>query len=426
MCGGGPLFEDASEANAGQSDGALLTSDVVDPLILCAIREVRNQKDQTRRDYHSLRSYIDNYRTRADNLESQVREWCDELEDSAIQRERTVSSYMRKYNHLETGQDALLKWIRALEHKLENREMTSSCSGTCRYQVDALSRRMETMEKQMQALENNCNKNINSLSLKFNSLQKQTSENTQTIRKALSQASPTTKPGTMEARLTNMAHTVDLHGHYFSEVRDRIMQQETTMMHNQELVDSLPKSKDLEDHIEEAVIRIHARTINQSISEIYQSQEQRTASLEDRISRQALENEERFESLAKADKRFRSKLFESRKHADSSFADLKSSLEGQIAAHQETVEVHNKSLIDSFNETLFNFATALQDDHLSGMNTSISQQAGQLEQLQNQYIDVEAHLHRQMAAKPNSIASTTVAGPARPVAPELQTTSVPA
>lgn len=431
MCGGGPLFgNDDAHTIPHQSAEKLTTTNVVDPLVLSMVRELRSYEKQAKRDYHSLRGYIDSYRARADSLESQVRTWCDEIDESVIQHDRTVNSYVSRYNHLETEQDALLKRIRVLEHTFENRQAISACSKACYDQDDLLWRKMRTMDEKIRRLEDqgkDKDKKIDRLSALCDTLRKRAAKHERDVQdslaSALSTSSETAGSATAKlvGRLTSLAQTIDLHRHYFDEIRDRVIQQETTTREARDLIDSFPQGKGLEDCIEKIAIRIYPQIVSNGLQELRESQEQWTASIDDRLSQQVLASEERYDLLKKADKMLDSRLSKSKKKANSALAEVKSSFGVQIAAHKDAADDQSKSLIASFNDELIDFAKELQVNHLTGMKSHILQHADLLQQLQSQHDILEAGFRQQTTDRFNM----TMFGPIRPDTPRNQSTPVP-
>lgn len=474
MCGGGPLFENYDEAKSESGQSAAEepaetppTADENDPVRLMQ-EAIESQQAQARKDYHTLHGYIEGYRARADNLETQVGKWCDELEETAAGHKKTVATYMKKYHHLGGVQNGIMARVHSLEVLLANQQTSKGCSKTCHCQNDSIPKWTSKMEARMQVLEYQCKKKddkIQSLSARCDTLQKRAARHERETQDKLSSALPTKSKSDaagpastveVDARLTNLAETIAVHGHYFEEIRDRVLHQESATKEARELVDNLPQSQGLEGRIEEAVTRIHKENIDQRRQEIQQYLDKLAKSVEDYLAQQALANQERFKLLEKADQNLDSKLSKSKKetgsvlayvktsidgqiaahkeaadvgikkldaelakskeHTDSVLAGWKSSLDSQIAAYREVADVETKGLIASFNEKLIDFARELQGDHLIGMKAQIQRQADQLQHLQSQHDALKARLDQHSTAQPD----IPVVDPVAPATPLFQ------
>lgn len=396
MCGGGPLFDDAEEAVQDQTaDQPRPLADESENRVRTVIREMQTLRDQARRDYYGLRGYIENYRTRADSLEAQVRKWCDEIDETAAKHERTVDYYMRRYNHLESVQGGLVQQVRRLELALSRREATHGCSRTCYCQDNSLLKKITAMEGKMQRLEDQSgrkDREIERLNARYNTLEQRAARHEQELRDAVSSASlPQPRPTRtaasatttdLNARLTNLTHVVDQHNHYFGEIRDRILQQEDAARALQRPVVTAPESRDLEQRIEEAVTRLSTRIIDGRLETLRHAHNQWADSVDDDLAKQARTIDERGAQLEQANKRIEAALIDSREQTHTVLVDLQSSLEEQIEARRTAATDHINGVRDHLNERLANFAMELQNNQLDGMQAEIQKHAGQIHQLE--------------------------------------------
>lgn len=394
---------------------------------MAAFREIHKLRGQATRDYESLRGYIDTYRTRADNLEGQVGKWCDELEQLTTQHDKTVNTYLRRYHRLEGATNGLLTRVRALEVRDATKHAaTGGYSKTCCCQDESLAKRLSKMEGRMQALEDKCktkDDKIKSLSAKCDAFYKRAARHERDIQDALSSATTTkaqskvanpTTTGEEDACLTSLVQTVELHGHYFEEIRDHILQQEDTSKKAPTSAESLSQIKDLQKRIVGAVAQAHKRTVDKNLEKIKRQLEQWTKEV-NVLSQQCLQNKERFTLLEEAGESLDLKLCESKRRTDAVLADFKSSVDGQVAAHKKAVDAETKKLGVSFHEKLADFANELQKDRLDGMRA-------QIQQLQSHYEELEARLHEQAMTEPDT---TIAAEPVRPTTSVFQFAAFP-
>lgn len=438
MCGGGPLFEDSNVSQVAPDqpdvDAPSRKAGVIDPLVLAAIKNLRNLlKDQAKRDFHSLRGYIDAYSTRADNLELQVGKWCDELDAAAIEQKRSVNSYLRRYDYLENEQDALAKRVRILKHIIETRQTSAGCSKTCERQNGALSKRIKKMEGKVQALETQCEMKENklkSLITEYDALKKETVRSERENQRVSSSAHvPLCKPETagptvaeLEDRLASLSQTVDLYGLYFNEIRDRIVQQEREIKEFCEFTNGFPESKDLRDRIEEVVACVYKRGSIQELQQIKTFLDKWATGIEKELSCQAHENDYRYKTLTKVGKSLASKISKSKNQAESAIANMQYLLESQIEAHSKASDVEITTLVAGVNETLSTFQTELQEKQIAGLQNLLAHHTRQLEHLHSQQTLLEARLN----VCTTSQTHTNLSGPILPPTPGLQATPVPA
>lgn len=266
----------------------------------------------------------------------------------------------------------------------------------------------------MQALEDKCKTNddkIKSLSTRCDALYKKAVRHERDIQDALSSATTTTTEaqpkvtdpattGEEDARLTSLVQTVELHGHYFEEIRDRILQQEDAGKKAPTSAESPPQFKDLEKCIAGAVAKEHKRSVD-----ITKRQSKQWSKEVNVLSHQYLQNKERLTLVEEADKNLDLKLCESKRQTDATLADFKSSVDGQLVAHKEAVDAEIKRIVVSFQQNLVDFANELQVNRLDGMKPRI-------QQLQSQCEELEACLHEQATTQPDT---TMAAEPARPI-----------
>lgn len=423
MCGGGPAFddiEDRAEAPRGPTTASKPTDP--DPRLMAAVVDEIDKKLRGRaaRDFEGLRGYIETYRTRADHLEDRVGKWCDELEQQATEHDRTVQAYLKRYHHLEGTTSGLLARVRALEVVTRENAATTTAPGnnktTCRCRGDdqssSLAKRLSRMEGKMQALEDKCkakDDKIQGLSARCDALYKKAARHEQDIRNALSSV-PTTTTTTkaqskaaeaavstttttvdlQDARLATLAQTVELHGHYFDEIRDRILQHEDASSKAPPPTSpkSPPQIKGLEARVAGAVAQAHEKIVQKHLGKVEQQLVQWSKELRDALSRQ-------LDSLKKTNEDLNLKIDWSKGQTDAALTDLKASIGGQIAAHKEAVDAGTERRLASLNEKLADVTKELRGHHLEVMSADIQQHAGQLQELQSQHDELEARLREQ-------------------------------
>lgn len=432
MCGGGPAFDDI-EDRAEAPRGPTTASKPTDPdprLVAAVVDEIEKKlRGRAARDFEGLRGYIETYRTRADHLEDRVGKWCDELEQQATEHDRTVQAYLKRYHHLEGTTSGLLTRVRALE--VTTREDAAAAPGnnkTCRCrggdQSSSLVKRLSRMEGKMQALEDKCkakDDKIQGLSARCDALYKKAARHEQDIRNALSSvptttttkaqskaaeaavSTSTTTVDSQEARLATLAQAVELHGHYFDEIRDRILQHEdaSSKAPLPTSPESPPQIRDLEARVAGAVAQAHEKTIQKHRGKVEQQLAQWSKELRAALSQQ-------LDSLKKTNEDLNLKIDWSKGQTDAALAGLKASVGGQIAAHKEAVDAGTERRLASLNEKLADITKELRGHHLEAMSADIQQHAGQLQELQSQHDELEARLREQATTtQPNDASMAT-------------------
>lgn len=445
MCGGGPLFEEAGTHKTASTYPGL---DMADTFAAWVIQQIKGQKklcrvefqglrEEMKRDYTRLDGYVRNNRAVVDDTDSRVRGWCDEIQqdvtDQLAQHGQTVNSYVKKYGYLDTLQADLLRRIGAIENVVNQKKNTTESVERYHSRETLLLSKMEGIEERVKGLEEQCRSKdaiISDLTAKCSELGRHTAEFERKMQHSLTFAinkelQASTTESDAEARLTLLSQTVDAHGHYFTEIRDRILKNECTTNLLQTSSSDTVIIGGFKNMVDDVVDEICKKSIKKELGEIHQTQEKWKRGFEDQWSRHEQETGNRFKSLQGEYDMLRSSLSEYIEREGMHHKALKDEserLQTQVSQYRTQTELDLSNLRSSFGEELSGYKTAKehqlarfeteQQDRLAKTEANLANRVGQFQQEVNRGIDdLEARLMNRVTTHLNTYSQAISTGP---------------